>query len=132
MKVDGFKAEILPLICEVYLKAKDGNILMPNQIPIAKQSEILIRSLSKVGIIALVDEATGYQEVRDRIALQKLLEKYLTDEWAKWTKTFPDEFYKELFRLKNIDYPPRTSQKPGYIGHWTNFIIYTRLAPGVL
>ena len=132
MKVDGFKAEILPLVCEVYLNAKDENKLTSNQIPIAKQSEILIRSLSKVGIIALVDEVTGYQEIRDRIALQKILEKYLTDEWAKWTKTFPDEFYKELFKLKNIDYPPRTSQKPSYIGHWTNDIVYTRLAPGIL
>ena len=93
-----------------------------------------MRGFATIGIIALVDKATGYQEVRDRLALQKILEKYITDEWAKWTKTFPDEFYIELFRLKNIPYPPdtRTLKKPSYVGHWINDVVYSRLAPGVL
>ena len=133
--VSGYKAEILPSLCEVYLKAREEpGVLRVQQLPLAKASEILVRVLSKVGITALIDEATGYQEVRDRLALQKILDKYITDEWAKWTKTFPDEFYKELFRLKNIPYPPdtRTLKKPSYVGHWTNDVVYSRLAPGVL
>ena len=99
---------------------------------IIEACDLVIRGLARVGIIALIDEATGYQEVRDRLALQKILDKYLTDEWAKWTKTFPDDYYKELFRLKGLPYPPTSSKRPGYIGHWTNDIVYTRLAPGVL
>ena len=91
-----------------------------------------MRGLAHVGIIALVDEATGYQEVRDRLALQAILDKYLTDEWAKWTRTFPVEYYKELFRLHDIEYPGNKMQRPSYVGHWTNDIIYSRLAPGVL
>lgn len=129
---EGFKAEILPIICEVYLRAKDANVLTAVQKVIAKKCEILVRAFAHVGIIALVDEATGYQEVRDRIALQKILDKYLTDEWAKWTKTFPDTFYKELFRLRNLSYPPTGIRRPQYVGHWTNDIVYSRLAPGVL
>ena len=130
----GYDAKILPLLCDVYLEARrSSNVLTKHQLPLAEASEILVRSFAKIGIIALIDEATGYQEIRDRIALQKILDKYLTDEWANWTKTFPDDYYKELFRLKNVTFPPipSSTKKPSYVGHWTNDIIYDRLAPGV-
>lgn len=130
----GYRAEILPQVCHVYLDAKESGKLTERQDHIFKAAKLLQRGFAIIGIVALVDEATGYQEIRDRLALQKILDKYLTDEWAKWTKTFPDEFYKELFRLKGISYPPiqGKSKRPSYVGHWTNDIIYTRLAPGVL
>jgi hypothetical protein len=128
----GYKAEFLPQVCGVFLDAFEANAISITQKHIVDKCKILIRGLATVGIIALVDEATGYQEVRDRLALQEILDKYLTDEWAKWTKTFPDEYYKELFRLKNIPYPPLSRNKPSFIGHWTNDIIYSRLAAGVL
>lgn len=128
----GYKADLLPKVCEVYLRARDENVLLQPQIKFAQACDILIRGLAHIGIIALVDEATGYQEVRDRLALQEILDRYLTDEWAKWTKTFPDDYYRELFKLKGIPYPPLSSKRPQYIGHWTNDIIYSRLAPGVL
>jgi hypothetical protein len=130
----GYDATILADICEAVLKARDARVLMKQQEHIAAQCEILVRGFARVGIIALVDEATGYQEIRDRLALQAILEKYLTDEWAKWTKTFPDEFYIQLFRLKGVPYPPPGKHKnwrPSYVGHWTNDIVYDRLAPGV-
>ncbi len=129
----GYEATILVDICDAILTARKKTKLSAKQLIIAAQCEILTRAFAKVGIIALVDEATGYQEIRDRLALQKILDKYLTDDWAKWTKTFPDEYYKELFRLKNVKYPMgENGRKPSYVGHWTNDIIYTRLAPGVL
>jgi hypothetical protein len=129
----GFPAELLPKVCEVFLKARDAGVITLGQKHIAEKADILIRGLARVGITALVDEATGFQEIRDRLALQKILEKYLTDEWAKWTKTFPNDFYRQLFRLKGLSYPPPLSgKKPSYVGHWTNDIIYKRLAPGVL
>ncbi|RJQ20297.1 MAG: hypothetical protein C4560_05225 [Nitrospiraceae bacterium] len=138
-KMVGYDAQLLPMVAEVYLKMRDYYLSENKQIPrqyqhIVKACDIVMRGLAHVGIIALVDEATGYQEIRDRIALQKILDKYLTDEWAKWTKTFPDEYYRELFRLKNVPYPPipSSTKKPSYVGHWTNDIIYSRLAPGVL
>lgn len=129
-----YEATILPKLCDAILEARSQRKLTRKQQEIAAQCEIVVRALSKVGIIALVDEVTGYQQVRDREALQKILEKYLTDEWAKWTKTFPDDYYKELFRLKGIKYPTGAggTKKPGYVGHWTNDIVYSRLAPGVL
>ena len=50
------------------------------------------RRLANVGIIALVDEATGYQEVRDRVALQEVLKKYITGALYEWAQTFPLSF----------------------------------------
>jgi len=133
-KAFGYPAELLPKVCEVFLQARDAGVLAHTQLHIAKQADILMRALARVGITALVDEATGYQEVRDRLALQKILEKYITDEWAKWSRTFPEDFYKNLFRLKGLTYPydTKSKRKPSYVGHWTNDIVYSRLAPGVL
>jgi len=44
----------------------------------------------------------------------------------------PVIFDLKLFRLKNLPYPPISAKRPSYIGHWTNDIVYDRLAPGVL
>ena len=128
----GYEGTLLPDICNAVLETREADRLLPQQLPLAKRCEILVRGLATVGIIALIDEATGYQEVRAKEALKAILDKYITDEWAKWTKTFPDEFYKQLFRLKNMPYPPTTKNKPSYIGHWTNNIVYSRIAPGIV
>lgn len=128
----GYEATILADICDVVFEANKQDKLLPQQKHLAKQCEMLMRAFAKVGIIALIDEATGYQEVRDRLALQKILEKYLREEYAKWARTFPDEFYENLFRLRGWQYRPLTLKKPGVVGHLTNDLIYKRLAPGVL
>ena len=83
-------------------------------------------------MIALVDEATGYQETRDRKALQSILDKYLCKELAAWSETFPDEFYKELFRLRGWQCRGMKINRPSVVGRYTNDIIYERLAPGIL
>jgi len=129
----GYEAEYLAKLCFAVMDAERAGILQAQQKHIAKQCRILIEGFSVVGINALVDEATGYQEIRDKTALQKILEKYVKDEWAKWTRRFPHEFYKQLFRLKNVGFQPEEGKlKPSYVGHWTNDVVYSRLAPGVL
>src|SRR6202023_2446326 len=98
----GYNATLLPMICEVFLAARDTpDVLHTSQQHIAKRADIVMRGLARVGITALVDEATGYQVVRDRLALQQILDKYLLKEYAKWAKRFPDEFYEEIFKLRN-------------------------------
>lgn len=129
----GVKADLMPKILDAWLDAQEAGALnKPKDLAVAVRAKILMRGLAHVGIIALVDEATGYQEIRDKVALQSILDKFITDEWAKWTKTFPDEYYKQLFRLKGIDYRSIGGRKPSYIGSWTNDIVYKRLAPAVL
>lgn len=129
----GVEATALPRICEVYLTARDSGALLPTQEHLAIQADILIRAFAKVGIIALVDEATGYQETREKDALAKLLSLYLTEERLKWAKRFPDTFYKEIYRLNGWQWPPKDSSKrPGIIGQYTNDMVYERLPKGVL
>lgn len=84
------------------------------------------------GIIALVDEATGYQYDRARDALEKILDKFISKELRKWAKTFPDEFFENMFRLRGWQYVPFSVKRPGVVGKYTNDLIYERLAPGVL
>jgi P63C domain len=126
----GYNATILPLVCHVYLDAKEADVLTKTQKHIASAAKIIERGFSIVGIVALVDEATGYQEVRDRQALQEVLRQYITGALFEWTKTFPLEFYKEIFRLKNWQW--NAGKMPGVVGTYTKDLVYSRLAPGVL
>ena len=131
-RASGYNAELLPAVCEVYLRARDARVLPYQQRHVAQQAEILVRGLARVGIIALVDEATGYQDVRAKNALALILEKFIAKELQAWVQTFPEGFYRELFRLRGLDYPQFTVQRPKYFGILTNDIVYKRLAPGVL
>ena len=131
-KASGYRAEILPVVCEIYLKARDAGTLTFRQRPIADQADILIRGLATVGIIALVDEATHYQEMRARNALSRILEEFVAKELQAWVKTFPNDYYSHLFRLRGLEYPNGSVRRPQYFGDITNDIVYKRLAPGVL
>jgi hypothetical protein len=128
----GFEATVLADICDAILEARKENKLDRQQEDIAKRCEILVRGFARVGIIALVDEATGYQEVRTRNALEEILEKFVTKELSKWAKTFPDEFYQELFRLRGWQYRPFSVKRPILVGNLTINLVYDRLAPGVI
>ncbi len=136
----GFNASILPKLCKVYLDARNTinedtgkPVLTKKQEPLARSSEILLLGLSDLGITALIDESTGYQYVREKDELQKILKAYIAEELLPWQKRFPDVFYKELFRLNGWDYTVNGIKKrPGVIGTWTNKLIYEQLPVGVL
>lgn len=127
----GFRAEALPQVCNIYLEAKDRGLLLGSQKHIADKAGILVRGLAETGIVALVDEATGYQEVRARDALQQYLERFIRKELAAWVKTFPDDFFRELYRLKRWPWNG-SSRRPGVVGNYIKDLIYERLGPGVL
>lgn len=128
----GIRADIIPRICDVWLDAEQEGRLGSRQKKIAEKAKLMMRALAHVGIIALVDEATGYQRDRASDALSRILEAFIADELQPWVKTFPDQFYDELFRLRGLEYPQDTVKRPQYFGHLTNDIIYKRLAPAVL
>lgn len=128
----GVKAEIIPKLCEIWLDAEEAGKIGGRQKMIAQKAKIIIRALAHVGIVALVDEATGYQEVRNKEALRALLDAFLLKELAAWAKRFPDEFYKELFRLHGWEWNKLSVKRPIVVGKLTNEIVYERLAPGVL
>jgi hypothetical protein len=127
----GYRAELLPHVCEIYLKAREAGTLDSQQRHVAKQAEILIRGLANIGIIALVDEATGYQRSRERDELAKILEAFVAKEIQKWLKTFDLEFYELMCELRGEPLE-RAKKRPAYFGKLTNNLVYQRLAPGVL
>lgn len=128
----GYEATILADICDAVLSARKQGILAPQQMKIADQCEILVRGFARVGIIALVDEATGYQRDRAADALAKILEAFIAKELQAWVQTFPPDFYEQMFRLRGLEYPATSVKRPQYFGVLTNDIVYKRLAPGVL
>ncbi|UYZ69131.1 P63C domain-containing protein [Moraxella bovis] len=128
----GYDASVLIDICNAIILAERNGGLTPGQKRQAEFADIIIRSVAKVGLVALIDEATGYQEIRDKKALQAILDKYLAKELAAWAKRFPDEFYKEIFRLKGWDFNPEKVARPGVVGRYTIDLVYERLAPGLL
>ena len=127
----GSPATILVDLCTVILTARDAGILQKSQLNIAHRADTLIRGLATVGVIALVDEATGYQRLREERALATILERFLAKELQPWTRTFPYAFYREIFRLRRWPGPDGI-KRPQVIGHFTNDIVYKRIAPGVL
>jgi len=128
----GYRAETLPEVCDVYLAARAiPNTLQPNQFAAANAAEVLIRSLAKVGIIALVDEATGYQAARAQDELRRLLEQYVNEEFRTWVKTFPDLFFVEIYRLHGWRWVDGNRKHPQYVGHFINQYIYDHLPEGV-
>jgi P63C domain len=130
--ISGYRAEVLADVCEAMLEARDlGLLTTPRRLAIAKQCEILMRGFMRVGIIALVDEATGYQKDRVRDELAQILQAFVAKEMQPYLKKFPAQFYQELFRLRNLPFDPKSVKRPLYFGHLTNDIIYRRLAPGV-
>ena len=129
---NGIRAELLPKICDVYLKARDAGMLARGQHDMAIAADILVRSLAQVGIIALVDEATGFQSERDRNSLQAFLAKLIGKELAKWERRFPQDYYRAIFRLKGWDFDETSTKRPMQMAKITADIIYDRLGPGVL
>ena len=130
----GIPAEVLPKICEVWIDADRAGVLGPRQKLIAAKADVLFRGFAHVGLVALIDEATGFQHEREKDALAKILEAFVQKELRKWVSTFPTEFYRELFRLRGWQFPnlPTEQQKrPILVGKITNDVVYARLAPGV-
>jgi len=125
------------MVCEIYLKYRDDCLAKDGRLPsthehIIRACDAVMRGLARVGIVALVDEATGYQEVRDKKALQSILDAFLRKELAAWALRFPKEFYEQIFRLRGWNWESISSKRPRIVGKITKDIVYARLAPGIV
>ena len=95
----GYDADVLVDVCKAVIRAEEGNKLTKSQQGLVAQARILLQAFAKVGVTALIDEATGFQQVRDPMALRILVQQYIEEEKREWEKQFPDEYYDELNRL---------------------------------
>jgi hypothetical protein len=132
LPTQGYEAPLVVDLCHAVLNLRDAGLLKTEQeMRYAQECDLLNRAFAKTGIVALVDEATGYQEVRPKDALQKYLELIVAKELAAWVKTFPDEFYENIYKLKGWTWPGMSKNRYSVVAHYTNDLVYERLAPGL-
>lgn len=124
----GYEATLLIDLCDVIIKAGEKGYNISKQYIV--NANIIIRAVAKTGIIALVDEVTGYDKAKERAknALQQFLNQFIQEEAAKWVKTFNDQFFEDIYKMRNWTWT-KTSQRPGVIGQWITDIVYDRLGP---
>lgn len=129
MESNGFEGTLLLDICDAYLRARDDRKLHESQADLAKRAEMITRACAKVGIIALIDEATGFQKYRAGRELQFKLQAFIADDMQEWALMFPEEFWLELARLEGIRYSPRS--RPLRWGRYVMMFVYDAVDPDV-
>ena len=128
---EGYQAEIIPELCKLYLRARREGRLNAAQQSLAVRAEILYGAFAKVGIIALIDEATGYQTNRKVNALRILVESYVREDARKWTKEFNDAFFEGLDRIYGKE-KTHSRNRPPYYGKFINMYIYDPIEQGLI
>jgi hypothetical protein len=126
----GYRAKVLPNVCWVYQDALVAGKLLPSQKHIGEACRFFLKALTNHAIDDLVDIATGFEDMRKRRAIDKIIDKYVEKDAQQWVRIFELDFYRHIFRLNGWEFNPETTAKPSVIGKWTNDI-YDRLAPGV-
>ncbi len=126
----GMTAETFIDVCAGYVKAWEaGALTTETQIAIAQRAGMFLAGCAKVGLIALIDEATGYQYERAQDALKVKLKLFLEEEMRKWEKTFPDQLWVEFGRLTG--WKGKAQQRPKYWGKLVMELVYDYLDPDV-
>lgn len=129
-KAKGITAETFLDICSAYVSAlTSGAPLTEKQRGIAINCSILLSACAKTGLIALIDEATGYQYEREEDALQVKIRAFISEELRAWEKTFPDELWEEFGRLTH--WQGSLQQRPKYWGKLVLELIYDAMDPDV-
>lgn len=115
---DGYNAEVLIEVCDALIQARNEGQLAPSQAFLAIQAEIIVRSAAKLGIIALVDEATGYQD-KTKDEYRRLFEAFIRKEFRQWEKEFPDKFFDMIYRLYGLKrQKPNLNRHPQFFGRF--------------
>lgn len=123
----GYEVTVLIEVCDAIWEAGKQDKLTASQDNLLKQAEIILRSSAKVGIIALVDEATGYIKDKRREEYRQLFQEFIRDEVRAWEKEFPDQFFDLIYNL--YKQPRRHKNKhPQYFAHFIRKYVYAPLA----
>lgn len=84
-----FEASLFVDLCKAYVDALHAGVLQTEkQKQIAERLYAIMTAFAKTGLVAVIDEVTGYQADRDRDELQRVLEKYISAELLPWVKDF--------------------------------------------
>jgi hypothetical protein len=132
----GYEASVLVEICEAIIRAEQSEALHPTQAALVAQAKILLKAFAKVGVTALIDEATGFQQIRSPDALRMLVQQYIEEECREWEKQFPNEYYDELNRLYGSKRLTKTGSgaviqnRPQHFAKFTRSYVYYPLENG--
>lgn len=122
----GYEGTVLIELCDAIWEAKKQNKLTPAQEDLAKQAEVILRSAAKVGIIALIDEATGHIKDKWKEEYRELFKQFILDEHRKWASEFPDQFFDVIYNIYKL--PRKHKNKhPQFFGHFIRKYVYTPL-----
>lgn len=134
----GYEATVLVDICKAIIRASEAGKLTSAQHGLVAQATTLLNAFAKVGVTALIDEATGFQQVRDPQALRLLVQQYIEEEKREWEKLFPDEYYDELNRIYGSRRMTQTSRgaliqnRPQHFANFTRTYVYHPLENGAV
>lgn len=126
-----YDANAIPVICDLYMAAEENGIITSQQKHVLQKAKILLRSLAKVGITALIDEATNYQDIRGKDELQLLLATFISEELRPYSKEFPKEYFENLFRIYGLPYDPTSQKRPRFFAQFNIKYVYEMLPPQV-
>lgn len=145
----GYDALLLPMVCQVYQKLHDfitRNLTSDKDTEVAQAKrsynqykhiisacDVLVNGFAQRGIIALVDDATGYQADRARDEALKIVEQYVSPSYLiPWTRRFPHDFFREAYKILGWEYKAGCVKHPQYLGKFIIRYVYEPLPPGVL
>lgn len=124
----GIEASLLPKICNVLLNMRDQpGALSSSQVPLSIQADMIMRGLAEVGIVALVDEATGHIEEKRKDEYRQLFQDFIRHQVREYEKEFPTQFTDNLYRFYGLS-QKAPGKHPQFFGTLTRRYIYQPLA----
>lgn len=97
-------AEVFCGVLETLSARRDEGVLRKDQEHLGKKANTILRALARVGLVALIDEATGYQATREVAALRHLADYWIRDEPDAWTMRFTPSLVQALAPLYGIQW----------------------------
>jgi hypothetical protein len=126
----GYDATVLIDICQAIIDASKANKLGPGQERLAVQAEIIIRASAKLGIVALVDDATGFIADKRRAQYKELFREFIREEIKLYDEPqFPDQLFDVIYRIYGL--PRKAEAKnshPQFFGRFIRKYIYEPIA----
>jgi len=124
--------EIVPEICDAVIDAALDGVLHPQRRHLIAPCRKIQAALSRVGIVALIDEATGYQYRRESSALQDLFAKLIREHVSDWQRRFSPDFYEAIFALYGWKYQGHAHGIPAIVGKITLRYVYEAIFPAAI
>jgi len=124
----GYDATILIDICDAIIDAAKSSKLGPGQESLAIQAEIIIRASAKLGIVALVDDATGFIADKRREQYKELFKEFIREEVSWYQSEFPDQLFDVIYKIYGLPRKADAKNHPQFFGKFIRKYIYEPLA----